>query len=299
MTVSSKEALTNYSTLNRALPRAWSTPEDIKTDMAQRLGIAVEDLHIHARNEKVKQWAEICVAVSEERFPSAENVFGVKTQDAVEDIATSVKVFCAALSAKQLKSMLLSLSITTPNLSRYSASISAHPLPVQRTLPLLWKEQPREPQLLAAFTLQAQTPESAPEVVPAIDDMPRLPLVMPKGYRKSVSQQFTEVTPRLTIEEIKKTVTDFYQLEPGSMESKSRARSVARPRQVAMYLCKHMTDRSFPEIGRRFGGRDHSTVIHGIRAIEELRIQDPQIHKAVNILENKLKIAGLPRYMPA
>ena len=68
-----------------------------------------------------------------------------------------------------------------------------------------------------------------------------------------------------------------------------RVRNFARPRQVAMYLCKQMTSRSLPEIGRRFGGRDHTTVMHGVRRIEELRHQDAQIAEDLELLRRTLE----------
>src|SRR3546814_7947784 len=61
------------------------------------------------------------------------------------------------------------------------------------------------------------------------------------------------------------------------MASKRRVRAIARPRQVAMYLAKELTPRSYPEIGRRFGGRDHSTVIHAVRTVEALRVADSEL----------------------
>ena len=74
---------------------------------------------------------------------------------------------------------------------------------------------------------------------------------------------------RITIDEIQRTVCQFYRVDRTEMSSKRRARAVVRPRQVAMYLAKVLTPRSYPEIGRKFGGRDHSTVIHAVRLIED------------------------------
>ncbi|MFN5778122.1 MAG: chromosomal replication initiator protein DnaA, partial [Novosphingobium sp.] len=79
---------------------------------------------------------------------------------------------------------------------------------------------------------------------------------------------------RITIDEIQRTVCQFYRVDRTEMASKRRARAVVRPRQVAMYLAKVLTPRSYPEIGRKFGGRDHSTVIHAVRLIEDLRTRD-------------------------
>jgi chromosomal replication initiator protein len=68
-----------------------------------------------------------------------------------------------------------------------------------------------------------------------------------------------------------------------------RARAVARPRQVAMWLAKQITTRSLPDIGRRFGGRDHTTVLHAVRRIESLKAEDPQIARDVDVLLRKLR----------
>jgi chromosomal replication initiator protein len=68
-----------------------------------------------------------------------------------------------------------------------------------------------------------------------------------------------------------------------------RVRTIARPRQVAMYLSKQLTTRSLPEIGRRFGGRDHTTVMHGVRRIEELKAHDHQIAEDLELLRRALE----------
>ena len=94
---------------------------------------------------------------------------------------------------------------------------------------------------------------------------------------------------KLTIEDIKRKVCDHYNLRPAELTSARRARAVARPRQVAMYLCKTLTPRSLPEIGRGFGGRDHTTVIHAVRKIEELRATDSQLDEDVERLRRILE----------
>ena len=76
---------------------------------------------------------------------------------------------------------------------------------------------------------------------------------------------------RISIDEIQTQVADHYRIRKAEMTSARRAREVARPRQVAMYLSKQLTPRSLPDIGRRFGGRDHTTVIHAVQQIEKLR----------------------------
>jgi chromosomal replication initiator protein len=94
---------------------------------------------------------------------------------------------------------------------------------------------------------------------------------------------------RITIDEIQRTVCQFYRIDRSEMSSKRRARAVVRPRQVAMYLAKVLTPRSYPEIGRKFGGRDHSTVIHAVRLIEDLRVRDADMDGDVRSLLRQLE----------
>ena len=105
-----------------------------------------------------------------------------------------------------------------------------------------------------------------------------------------VTLQFTRETladllraheKKLTIDEIQRKVADYYALKMTDLLSARRAREVARPRQVAMYLAKKLTPRSLPEIGRRFGGRDHTTVMHAVKRIEELRAADSELNNEV------------------
>jgi chromosomal replication initiator protein len=94
---------------------------------------------------------------------------------------------------------------------------------------------------------------------------------------------------RVTIEEIQKRVSEHFNLRVTDMHSARRARAVARPRQVAMYLSKQLTARSLPEIGRKFGGRDHTTVMHAVRKIEELKATDPGFAEDVELLRRMLE----------
>ncbi|MAY45226.1 MAG: chromosomal replication initiator protein DnaA [Rhodobacteraceae bacterium] len=94
---------------------------------------------------------------------------------------------------------------------------------------------------------------------------------------------------KITIEEIQRKVSDYYNIRISDIVGPKRVRSFARPRQVAMYLCKQLTSRSLPEIGRRFGGRDHTTVMHGVRRIEELKLTDGQIAEDVEMLRRALE----------
>jgi chromosomal replication initiator protein len=94
---------------------------------------------------------------------------------------------------------------------------------------------------------------------------------------------------RVTIEEIQKRVAEHFSIRLADMHSPRRARAVARPRQVAMYLAKQLTSRSLPEIGRKFGGRDHTTVMHAVRKIEELRASDQSFSEDIELLRRMLE----------
>jgi chromosomal replication initiator protein len=94
---------------------------------------------------------------------------------------------------------------------------------------------------------------------------------------------------KITIDEIQKKVVEHYNIKLSDMHSPRRSRSVARPRQVAMYLAKSITTRSLPEIGRKFGGRDHTTVIHAIKTIEEIMVIDPNLAEDIELLTRILQ----------
>ncbi|WP_435256959.1 chromosomal replication initiator protein DnaA [Thioclava sp. FR2] len=94
---------------------------------------------------------------------------------------------------------------------------------------------------------------------------------------------------RLSIEEIQRKVAEHYNVRLSDMIGPKRLRTIARPRQVAMYLCKQLTSRSLPEIGRRFGGRDHTTIMHGIRKIDELMAADSQMADDIQLLKRLLQ----------
>lgn len=92
----------------------------------------------------------------------------------------------------------------------------------------------------------------------------------------------------ITILDIQKHVAEHYNVRMSDMSSIKRLRVVARPRQVAMYLCKKLTSKSLPEIGRNFGGRDHTTVMHAVKKVDELKTQDPSFRDDVEMLERIL-----------
>jgi chromosomal replication initiator protein len=88
----------------------------------------------------------------------------------------------------------------------------------------------------------------------------------------------------VTIEIIQKFVADYYQLKVADLKSRNNSKSVALPRQVGMYLCKALTHASLPEIGRSFGGKHHSTVIHSVRKVEAQRNRDTDFNNLINSL---------------
>lgn len=94
---------------------------------------------------------------------------------------------------------------------------------------------------------------------------------------------------KVTIDEIIRKVADHYRLRMTDLLSPRRVRSIARPRQIAMFLAKRLTSKSLPEIGKQFGGRDHTTVIHAVKKIEELRAVDSQISEDVELLRRMLE----------
>jgi chromosomal replication initiator protein len=105
----------------------------------------------------------------------------------------------------------------------------------------------------------------------------------------SLSDVLRSSERRVTVEEIQRRVAEQYNVRLSDLIGPKRLRTVARPRQVAMYLSKTLTSRSLPDIGRRFGGRDHTTILHGIRKIEELRDADPQLNEEIEILRRQLQ----------
>ena len=94
---------------------------------------------------------------------------------------------------------------------------------------------------------------------------------------------------KVSIEEIQRKVAEHYNIRLADMIGPKRVRTVARPRQIAMYLAKQLTSRSLPEIGRRFGGRDHTTIMHGVKKIEELRSADRSLAEDIDLLRRLLE----------
>jgi chromosomal replication initiator protein len=94
---------------------------------------------------------------------------------------------------------------------------------------------------------------------------------------------------QITVENIQKTVADFYKMKVADMYSKRRPANIAVPRQIAMYLAKELTHKSLPEIGDLFGGRDHTTVLHAVRKISDLRSKQAELNHTLHVLEQTLK----------
>jgi chromosomal replication initiator protein len=107
--------------------------------------------------------------------------------------------------------------------------------------------------------------------------------------REALKDLLSASTGQVTVELIQKTVADYYKIKVSDMYSKRRPNNIAAPRQVAMYLAKEMTQKSLPEIGELFGGRDHTTVLHAVRKIAELRSKDAVLNHALHVLEQTLK----------
>ena len=93
---------------------------------------------------------------------------------------------------------------------------------------------------------------------------------------------------RIRIEDIQRVVSKHYNVSRSDLLSSRRTRTIVRPRQIAMYLSKMLTPRSLPEIGRRFGGRDHTTVLHAVRKIEELASSDNTLQQEIEMLKRNI-----------
>jgi len=110
-----------------------------------------------------------------------------------------------------------------------------------------------------------------------------------ESVQETLSDSRYMMGQRLTVDRIQRAVCEIFSVTPTDMVSKRRARIIARPRQVAMYLCKKLTKRSLPDIGRRFGGRDHTTVMHAVKRIDQLRADDPSFNAQIEAVETLLK----------
>lgn len=106
---------------------------------------------------------------------------------------------------------------------------------------------------------------------------------------KDALKDMIGLSRNITVDVIQKTVADFYKIKVADMFSKKRTRQVARPRQIAMWLSKELTQRSYPMIGEAFGGRDHTTVIHAVKTIDDLRKKDNELNHDLHVLLQVLK----------
>ncbi len=107
--------------------------------------------------------------------------------------------------------------------------------------------------------------------------------------REALKDLLTLQNRQISVENIQKTVADFYNIKIADMYSKKRPVNIARPRQIAMYLAKELTQKSLPEIGELFGGRDHTTVLHAVRKMAEERTKDAQLNHELHVLDQTLK----------
>ncbi|WP_107846334.1 chromosomal replication initiator protein DnaA [Litoreibacter ponti] len=107
--------------------------------------------------------------------------------------------------------------------------------------------------------------------------------------QESLADILRQSDRKVTMDEIMRKICDYYNVRMSDLLSPKRSRNIARPRQMAMWLAKHLTQRSYPEIGKRFGNRDHTTVIHAVRKIEELKAQDSQVAEDAELLRRMLE----------
>ena len=107
--------------------------------------------------------------------------------------------------------------------------------------------------------------------------------------REALKDLLTVQNRQISVENIQKTCADFYNIKVADMYSKKRPANIARPRQIAMYLAKELTQKSLPEIGELFDGRDHTTVLHAVRKIADERTKDAQLNHELHVLEQTLK----------
>jgi chromosomal replication initiator protein len=115
----------------------------------------------------------------------------------------------------------------------------------------------------------------------AYSSVTKMPINLPMA-QQALKQLLPSQEKRVTIDSVLRAVAERYSLQPAQLKQKTNVREISRPRQVAMYLCKELTQASLPEIGRHFGGKHHTTVIHSIRKVEELRNGDPDLNKLIH-----------------
>jgi len=107
--------------------------------------------------------------------------------------------------------------------------------------------------------------------------------------QQALKHMLHEQERRITIDSIQKATAEKFNIKQAQLKEKNNAKDIVRPRQVAMYLVKELTQASLPEIGRAFGNKHHTTVIHSLRKIEELRKSDAELNKTINSLIDTLQ----------
>ena len=107
--------------------------------------------------------------------------------------------------------------------------------------------------------------------------------------REALKDLLSVFKGQITVENIQKTVADYYKIKVADMYSKRRPANIALPRQIAMYLAKELPQKSLPEIGELFGGRDHTTVLYAVRKISEARAKQSDLNHSLHVLEQTLK----------
>ena len=148
--------------------------------------------------------------------------------------------------------------------------------------------QPARDHLAARMNVTPRDLEGAFNQIVAQSEFLGTPITL-ETVQETLSDSRYMTGQRLTVDRIQRAVCEAFSISLTDMSSKRRARAVARPRQVAMYLSKKLTKRSLPDIGRRFGGRDHTTVMHAVKRITELRSEDPTFDAQVSAVEDTLK----------
>ena len=108
---------------------------------------------------------------------------------------------------------------------------------------------------------------------------------------KSVLKDMVKETVKtISVEMVQKEVVEFFNVSLHELKNKSRHKNIVVPRQIAMYLSRKLTGHSLPEIGAAFGGKDHTTILHAVKKVEEVLLKDEQIRKIVETLQNSLLI---------
>ena len=148
--------------------------------------------------------------------------------------------------------------------------------------------QPARDHLAARMNVTPRDLEGAFNQIVAQSEFLGTPITL-ETVQETLSDSRYMTGQRLTVDRIQRTVCEAFSISLTDMSSKRRARAVARPRQVAMYLSKKLTKRSLPDIGRRFGGRDHTTVMHAVKRIIQLRGDDATFDAQVKAVEDTLK----------